>query len=192
MHYSIDRCPRETWREERIAAMIMLVSSLTLISTAGGVTMALIRLTTLSVVLVALVVIATPVLAKGPPRVTGGGETVITTLVLTDGSTMATELPTHLGFAAIGGPNGAHGQFECLINGPGFTGQFMNIHGDVQWLEVDGDTASFGGDSNFGPYSVVVTDGAQPAISLRWTVPFGPGAVGTEETLIHGTIRIRD
>ena len=129
-------------------------------------------------------------LAAAPPKVVGGGSTTITTLILIDGSTMPADLPTHLGFAAIGGPNSASGQFQCLINGPGFTGQFMNLHGDVTWLEVDGAIARFGGDSNFGPYSVVVTGGPEPTLSLRWTEPFGPGVVGTEEVLEHGSVHV--
>jgi hypothetical protein len=143
-----------------------------------------------TVALLALCFLPNSSLAAAPPKVIGGGATTITTLVLVDGSTMSTELPTHLGFAAIGGPNGASGQFQCLINGPGFTGQFMNLHGDVAWLEVDGATARFGGDSNFGPYSVVVTEGPEPTLSLRWTEPFGPGVVGTEEVLQHGSVQV--
>jgi hypothetical protein len=131
------------------------------------------------------------VAAQGTARVTGGGATVITTLVLTDGSTMAVQLPTHLGFAAVRQADGhVSGQFQCLINGPGFTGHFMDLHGDVTQLEVTGNTARFSGESNFGPYSVVVTGGSQPTLSLRWTAPFGPGAVGTEEVLTHGSVHI--
>jgi len=141
--------------------------------------------------MVALMLSPLPVAAQGTTRVTGGGATVITTLVLTDGSTMAAQLPTHLGFAAVQHADGrVSGQFQCLINGPGFTGHFMNLHGDVTQLEVTGNTARFSGASNFGPYSVVVTDGPQPTLSLRWTAPFGPGVVGTEEVLTHGSVHI--
>jgi hypothetical protein len=154
-----------------------------------------VRTTRAAVVLAAFALIALSslpgsTLAAAPPKVVGGGSTTITTLVLVDGSTMPADLPTHLGFAAIGTPNGATGQFQCLINGPGFTGQFMNLHGDVTWLEVEGAIARFGGDSNFGPYSVVVTDGPEPTLSLRWTEPFGPGVVGTEEVLEHGSVHV--
>src|SRR5262249_49382242 len=139
----------------------------------------------------ALMLAPLSVAAQGTARVTGGGATTITTLVLTDGSTMAAQLPTHLGFAAITNAHGASGQFQCLINGPGFTGHFMNLHGNVTQLEVTGNTARFSGESNFGPYSVVVTDGPQPTLSLRWAVPFGtPGVVGTEEVLMHGSVHI--
>jgi hypothetical protein len=144
-----------------------------------------------------LMVSPVSVAAQGTTRVTGGGATVITTLVLSDGSTMTAEppLPTHLGFAAVQHADGrVSGQFQCLINGPGFTGHFMNLHGDVTQLEVEvtGNTARFSGESNFGPYSVVVTDGPQPTLSLRWTAPFGPGVVGTEEVLTHGSVHIAE
>ena len=145
--------------------------------------------------IVALMVSPLSVTAQGTTRVTGGGATVITTLVLSDGSTMAAQppLPTHLGFGVVRQPDGrVSGQFQCLINGPGFTGHFMNLHGDVTQLEVTGNTARFSGESNFGPYSVVVTDGPHPTLSLRWTAPFGPGVVGTEEVLTHGSVHIAE
>jgi hypothetical protein len=143
--------------------------------------------------MLALMVSPLSVAAQGTTRVTGGGATVITTLVLTDGSTEPGGLPTHLGFAAVRQPDGRiSGQFQCLINGPGFTGHFMNLHGDVTQLEVTANTARFSGESNFGPYSVVVTDGPHPTLSLRWTAPFGPGVVGTEEVLTHGSVHIAE
>jgi hypothetical protein len=145
------------------------------------------------VVSVALVWLATGAAsAQTGNRVTGGGESTITELVLADGSTIPVSITTHFGFAAIGHKNGAvSGQFQCLITGPGFTGSFMNLHGTIEWLVVSGDTAWFGGDSNFGPFSVVVTTGLQPHLSLRWTDPFGPGAIGAEETVEQGSITIR-
>jgi hypothetical protein len=155
-------------------------------------TMRIPRALTVSLLLLAvLALLPRPVSAAAPARVTGGGATTITHLILVDGSTIAAELPTHLGFSAIAHANGSvSGQFECLINGPGFTGHFMNLHGNVDSLTVTGHTAVFGGDSNFGRYSVTVTDGLRPTIKLRWTKPFGPGAVGTDEILIRGTVRI--